>query len=380
MSYSSHNRTASGAIRTPQSAQRASEEPPMRLFTHISFLATLLAVFASILTVLIGMAFFHLPYFCMLVVIPIGCVCYFLSLLIAHFISRPLTELTHKMHAYETGDKSIVFAPTGALREVDDLSKDIQDFIRVYESRVDELVAVNQQQDEFVSDVAHEFRTPLTAISGNAELMLDPDMPQSTREHFCEIILKEAGRLKNLTNGVLALQHAKEGTPATELTRINIESVARDVIDILKPIAQDKNITLSVQGAAPDILGNDDRLKQALINLIDNAIRHVEEGGHVTVLLSGIQDKAIVSVKDDGCGIGNVDPVLLFKRFYRGDMSRARNTGGAGIGLAIVNEICEDFDGDVTAFNAPEGGAVFTMAFPALKKIPANQPTKQTKR
>ena len=113
-------------------------------------------------------------------------------------------------------------------------------------------------------------------------------------------------------------------------------------------------------------MANEDRLKQALINLVDNAIRHVEEGGHVRILLSGVNDNSVVAVKDDGCGIGNIDPVLLFKRFYRGDLSRARNSGGAGLGLAIVKEIVEDFDGTVTAFNAPEGGAVFTMSFPSM--------------
>ena len=343
------------------------EEKPMRLFTHISFLATLLAILASALTALGAIFIFDCPRTILLTLIPIGCVCYFISLLIAHFISRPLTELVRKIQSSKAGDTSIAFTPTGVMREVDELSESIGEFNRAYNTRVDELKALNERQDTFVSDVAHEFRTPLTAISGNAELMLDPDMPQSTREHFCEIILNEADRLKKLTNGLLALQHAKEGAPAYTLRRLNIEDVAKDVVDTLEPIAQDKDVTLTVEGAAPDILANDDRLKQALINLVDNAIRHVEVGGHVRIMLSGINDTSVVAVKDDGCGIGDIDPVLLFKRFYRGDLSRARNSGGAGIGLAIVKEIVEDFDGTVTAFNAPEGGAVFTMAFPAMK-------------
>lgn len=273
--------------------------------------------------------------------------------------------MAQKTRAYREGDKSIVFEPTGALYEVDQLSEDFRELNRAYEAKLNELSKVQDRQDSFVSDVAHEFRTPLTAISGNAELMLDPDMPQSTREHFCEIILSESERLKKLTNSLLALQHAKEGVPAAALKRLDIAPVAQEVIEMLEPIAQDKNVTLSVEGAAPDILGNTDRLKQAIINLVDNAIRHVEGGGHVRVLLSGVNNQAIVAVKDDGCGIED-DPSLLFKRFYRSDASRARNSGGAGLGLAIVKEIVESFDGTVTAFNAPEGGAVFVMAFPAL--------------
>lgn len=338
----------------------------MRLFTHISFLATLLAILGSAALALVAIFLFDCPRTLIFAVIPIGCICYFLSLLIAHFVSRPLSELVRKVKSSKTGDASISFAPTGVIREVDELYESIEEFNRVYNARVDELKVLNERQDMFVSDVAHEFRTPLTAISGNAELMLDPDMPQSTREHFCEIILSESERLKKLTNGLLALQHAKEGVPAYSLRQLNIEEVAKDVVDTLEPIAQDKNVELSIEGAAPDILANDDRLKQALINLVDNAIRHVEPGGHVQILLSGINDRAIVAVKDDGCGIGDIDPVLLFKRFYRGDLSRARNSGGAGLGLAIVKEIVEDFDGEVTAFNAPEKGAIFTMTFPAM--------------
>ena len=326
----------------------------MRLFTNISFLTALLAIFGSSVTAAIAVLAFGCSRFILAFIIPVSCLCYFLSLLIAHFIAQPLTELAQKTRAYREGDKSIVFEPTGALYEVDQLSEDFRELNHAYEAKLDELSKVQDRQDSFVSDVAHEFRTPLTAISGNAELMLDPDMPQSTREHFCEIILSESERLKKLTNSLLALQHAKEGVPAAALKRLDIAPVAQEVVEMLEPIAQDKNVTLSVEGAAPDILGNTDRLKQAIINLVDNAIRHVEEGGHVRVLLSGVNNQAIVAVKDDGCGIED-DPSLLFKRFYRSDASRARNSGGAGLGLAIVKEIVESFDGTVTAFNAPEG-------------------------
>ncbi len=338
----------------------------MRLFTHISFLTTLLALFASILTAAAAVFVFGCPPYIVAYIVPICCLCYFLSLLIAHFMTQPLTELVHKVKAYRQGDKSIAFEETGSVYEADRLAEDFAELNRAYEAKLAELSRIQEQQDSFVSDVAHEFRTPLTAISGNAELMLDPDMPQSTREHFCEIILSESERLKKLTNNLLALQHAKEGVPAAELKRIDIGSVAQDVVDMLEPLAQDKDVTLTVEGAAPDILGNADRLKQALINLVDNAIRHVDEGGHVTVMLSGVNGKAFAAVKDDGCGIKD-DPSLLFKRFFRSDFSRARYSGGAGLGLAIVKEIAESFDGSVTAFNAPEGGAVFVMAFPAMQ-------------
>lgn len=339
----------------------------MRLFTHISFLATLLAIFAGASVALVGILMFECPPIFLLCVVPVACISYFLSLIIAHFISQPLRELIHKAQAYRAGDKSVRFTKGYSMREVDEAADLFSSFASLYESRLDELAKVKKTQDSFVSDVAHELRTPLTAISGNAELMLDPDMPQSTREHFCRIILEESERLKKLTNQLLALQHIQEGASPVTFKRLNIEDVARDVIDVLEPLAQDKNVELSIDGVAPDILGDTDRLKQALINLVDNAIRHADKGGHVQVLLSGLKDQALVAVKDDGCGFGDVDPSLLFKRFYRADASRARNSGGAGLGLAIVKSIVESHDGTVSAAQAPEGGAIFVMSFPAVK-------------
>lgn len=339
----------------------------MRLFTHISFLATLLAIFAGAAVGLVGILAFDCPPVFLLCVVPVACISYFLSLVIAHFISQPLRELIRKAQAYRAGDKSVRFTKGYSMREVDELADLFGAFTSLYESRLDELTKIKQTQDSFVSDVAHELRTPLTAISGNAELMLDPDMPQSTREHFCRIILEESERLKKLTNQLLALQHIQEGASPVTFKRLNIETVAHDVIDVLEPLAQDKQVELSISGVAPDILGDADKLKQALINLVDNAIRHVDEGGHVQVLLSGLKDQALVAVKDDGCGFGDVDPSLLFKRFYRTDTSRARNSGGAGLGLAIVKGIVESHDGTVSAAQAPEGGAIFVMSFPAVK-------------
>ncbi len=338
----------------------------MRLFTQISFLTTLLALLAAVLVGAAAVFVFGCPVFVVVYIVPSVFLCYFLSLLIGRFMTQPLTALARKVRAYRQGDKSITFESTGSMYEADQLSEDFNALNQAYEAKLNELTNIQNQQDSFVSDVAHEFRTPLTAISGNAELMLDPDMPQETREHFCEIILSESERLKKLTNNLLALQHAKEGVPAAELKRVDIATVAQEVIDMLEPLAQDKNVTLALEGAAPDILANTDRLKQAIINLVDNAIRHVDEGGHVTVVLSGLNGQALVAVKDDGCGIKD-DPSLLFKRFFRSDFSRARYSGGAGLGLAIVKEIVESFDGTVTAFNSPEGGAVFVAAFPAMQ-------------
>lgn len=338
----------------------------MRLSTQVALLSSLVAVFATAAMAICAIIFFDASYFVALLIIPIGGLAFFLSLIISVFATQPLRDLLTRIKAYRQGDNTVTFTMESEISEISELAESYRALSELSENRLKELALVKQHQDEFVSNVAHEFRTPLTAISGNAELMLDPDMPPSTRKRFCEIILTECERLKSLTNNLLALQHIKRDDKSQILSRVNIKDIAESVVEFLAPIAQEKEVNLHVEGEAPDILGNTDRLKQAFINLIDNAIRHVEVCGEVTVVLSGMREKSIVAIIDNGCGFGDIDPSLLFRRFYRTDTSRARNTGGSGLGLAIVKEIVESHDGSITAYNAPSGGAVFLMAFPSV--------------
>ena len=336
----------------------------MRLFTNISFLTALLAIFGCSVTAAIAVLVFGCSRFILAFIVPVACLCYFLSLIIAHFITQPLTELVQKTRHYREGDKSIVFEPTGTLYEVDQLSEDFRELNRAYEAKLNELSKVQDRQDSFVSDVAHEFRTPLTAISGNAELMLDPDMPQATREHFCEIILSESDRLKKLTNSLLALQHAKEGVPAAALKRLDIAPVAQEVVEMLEPIAQDKNVTLSVEGAAPDILGNTDRLKQAIINLVDNAIKYTQKGSRINISAYAKNSNIVVDVSDDGPGIPEQNKAQVFEMFFTGQNQIADSHRSLGLGLALCRTILAAHKGTLTLRDNEPHGCIFSFELP----------------
>lgn len=337
----------------------------MRLATHVAFTCTLLAALSSGIACVCGIHFFHASHWILLLVIPISCIAFCLSLLIAYFTSHPFRALTNGVRQYQAGDYNISFKIRHGLYESEELSHAIEDLIDSAETYKDEIALMKQREGEFISDVAHEFRTPLTAISGNAELMMDPDMPLSMRQHFLQITLSESKRLNNLVNDLISLRHIQEDSP-TAIERVNIKNVAEEVGELLSANFQKKDITFSIDGEAPDILIDPDRLKQALINLTDNACKHVPEGGEVKIMLSGVEDKSIIAVKDNGVGFGDINPSLLFKRFYRTDFSRARVKGGSGLGLSIVHAIVEGNDGNITAFNAPEGGAVFLIAFPSV--------------
>ena len=251
-------------------------------------------------------------------------------------------------------------------REVHDLSEQFRLLYEDAESNRKELANLENNQSAFVSDVAHELRTPLTAIRGNAEMLQDPDLPPELHERFCNSIVRESERLTRLTTDLISLERNRDGGQAQEWHRVDLRGVVQDAVDSLAPVLAERGANVSIEGEAPDVLGDRDRLEEVVTNLVDNASRFIEPGGHIQVELAGTETASIISVSDDGTGFGDVDPHMLFERFYRTDFSRARNAGGSGLGLAIVKSIIEAHDGSVDAFNRPEGGACFMVAIPAI--------------
>ncbi|MBR3181938.1 MAG: sensor histidine kinase [Eggerthellaceae bacterium] len=301
-----------------------------------------------------------------MLILPVSFITFVLSLVIGYFLAEPLRLLLKKVRAYRAGAQ-VSFEPDGRLLEADELSDAMGELVNKVESQQADLSRENRRQNEFVSDVAHELRTPLTAIRGNAEMLQDPDLPDSMRVKFSGIIVSEAERLSRLVNDLLTLQRIEnEEAHAGELARVDLREIAQNVVDTLHPILEEREANVQIVGEAPDVLGNADRLQEALTNLVENASRFIEPGGHIVIELSGLHGNSVIQVKDDGTGFGDIDPSLLFDRFYRADTSRARNTGGTGLGLAIVKSIIEAHDGTVEAVNLPEGGANFIIAIPSI--------------
>lgn len=288
------------------------------------------------------------------------------SLAIGHFIATPLHELARKIRYYRKGNIDVAFEGNHALYEADELAQEFQDLLDSSFAQYKDLVRREKQQSQFVGDVAHELRTPLTAIHGNAELLLDPDMPEEMRVRFLQTIISETERLSQLTNDLLSLQHIEGDAYVSDMKRVNLKGVAQEALDALMPVLAERGANVALVGEAPDVLGNKDRLKQVISNLVDNASRFIERGGHIRVELYGVHGNSIIAVKDDGTGFGDVDPSMLFERFYRTDESRCRNTGGSGLGLSIVKSIAEAHDGTVEAYNLPDHGACFLVAIPSI--------------
>lgn len=311
------------------------------------------------------------------------------TLLIAFYLGRllakPLDDLNSRLHDWRmsvrhgsatedrpasTGDSSDSLWQTlrsGRLRsrEARMLSEAADELMELDETQRSTLALLEKRQTELVADIAHELRTPLTAIRGDAEVLMDPDLPPELHEKFCRNIVRESERLTRLTADLSTLLNANGSGLQQRTQPTDLRKVAEMAVGSLSPILHEKGTQVSISGHAPEVMCNPDRLEEVVSNLVDNASRFVGENGHIDIELSGADRWAVLSVSDDGPGFGDVDPRLLFERFYRTDFSRARNRGGSGLGLAIVKSIVESYGGTVDAANRPQGGARFTVRIPA---------------
>lgn len=229
---------------------------------------------------------------------------------------------------------------------------------------ITEIRKLERMRSEFVANVSHELRTPLTSIRGFVETLREGavDNPKA-RDKFLEIIDFESERLTRLINDILTLseiENLKEGLP---LENVALDNEINDILYIMEKAANDKNITLikdlNCSGLA--IKANKDRLRQMIINLVDNGIKYTPEGGYVKVSTIELYNEIIINVEDSGIGIAKENIPRLFERFYRVDKSRSRKLGGTGLGLAIVKHIVESMKGDISVESEIGKGTKFTI-------------------
>lgn len=337
-----------------------------QLQTYFALFATLLTVLAMAIACAVAIFFYDADFAIVYVILPTAAVVLIIGLAVGHYLAEPLQALAAHIKVCRQSGHAGVSPESSLYREVNDLAREVNLLATANEDTRAQLSSIDKDQSAFVSDVAHELRTPLTAIRGNAEMLLDPDLPPELHERFCKSIISQSDRLSRLTGDLLTLQRENGEDRATQWRRVNLREVAQDAIDAMMPVLHDRQAHVSLEGEAPDVLGDRDKLVEVVTNLVDNASHFIQPGGHIWVELAGTEASSVISISDDGTGFGDVDPHRLFERFYRTDFSRARNTGGSGLGLAIVKSIVEAHDGSVDAFNRPEGGACFLVAIPSI--------------
>jgi signal transduction histidine kinase len=306
-----------------------------------------------------------------------------LGILASRVASRPLREMTVTASRLAQGDFDAPI-PAGENDEFGVLWRALRSLASQLKARIGELVDEGERlqrlmevRRDFVANVSHELRTPVTSIQGYAETLLRKDVPEETRTQFLEVVHRQAQRMGNLVEQLLALSEL-EAKDRADLARepVDLHDVATLVAETVAARAAARQIVVRVE-IAPGIqaLADHDGVERSLQNLVENAIKYGKNGGSVT--MSAARETAprprkeaqratvTLSVADDGEGIEAQHLPRLFERFYRVDAGRSREHGGAGLGLAIVKHLVETMDGTIAVASEPGKGTTFTVTLPA---------------
>jgi two-component system, OmpR family, phosphate regulon sensor histidine kinase PhoR len=234
---------------------------------------------------------------------------------------------------------------------------------------ITELKKLEQMRKDFVANVSHELKTPITSIKGFSETLLDGAMKdEATLEAFLRIILNESDRLQMLIEDLLDLSRIEQHGFHLNIEELDIVILLNEMITLLKGKAEGKNIVLHLAHEASPIFvkGDYSRLKQVFINLLSNAITYTPTGGYVEIDVKENEEKVYIQIKDTGIGIEKEEIPRIFERFYRIDKARSRNSGGTGLGLAIVKHIVEAHKGSISVTSVKDKGTTFTIS---LEKV-----------
>jgi two-component system, OmpR family, sensor kinase len=226
-----------------------------------------------------------------------------------------------------------------------------------------------QQINRFSADASHELRTPLTVLQGELESIArnSSNLPAEIRDTIGSA-LEETHRLTKIVENLLAISRLEAGDARKQRERLDFAELARNTADQMRLLAEEKHIHLDCNGAeAVEVDADPARLKQVVVNLLDNAIKYTPESGRVSISVMKQDGRAVFEIADTGIGISPDDLPHIFDRFYRADKARSRQMGGTGLGLSIVRSICLAHEGQVKVESIEGQGSVFHIQLPLAK-------------
>jgi heavy metal sensor kinase len=271
---------------------------------------------------------------------------------------KPVTRIAHKAEDISQHNLSERLPVVHSGDELERLSISLNNMLARLEDAI-------QSSKRFVADASHELRTPLAVLRGELEsLAQDAQLRAHTRESIGGL-LEEVDRLAEIVESLLALSKLDAGEVSSERVRFDLGELVSTTAEQMSLLAEDKSIRVECD-ADPNVTveGDRSRMKQVVVNLLDNAIKYTPNGGNVLLRIARDGDNAILEVSDNGIGIPTEALPHMFKRFFRVDDSRSRKQGGAGLGLSIVESICVAQGAEVDVTSRPGGGSCFRVRQP----------------
>jgi two-component system OmpR family sensor kinase len=290
-------------------------------------------------------------------------------------VLRPLDRISRTAEAISAGELDRRLRLPPGRNEVARLG-------HAFDSMVDRLASALEAQRRFVADASHELRTPLTSLEGLSEMLLIGADRGDTKvvQRTVRSMHGELRRLGRLVADLLTLSRLDSTTPTITLKAVDPCALLAGLVEQMTPVAEAKGVHLSMRcdasAQAAVLRADPDRLKQVLLNLLDNALRYTPVEGEVRVWAAADVSGAWlqIGVQDTGQGIAPEDLPHVFDRFYRGDLSRARATGNTGLGLSIARAIVHSHGGSISVQSTPGEGAFFNIVLPMTKGQPTPEP------
>ena len=263
----------------------------------------------------------------------------------------------------EQGTMSLFFIPYR-----DDL--DMPAGIMVVIQDITEHVKLDNMRKEFVADVSHELKTPITSIKGYSETLLDGDCDKETEKHFLHVIDDNADRMEKLVQDLLTLSKYDNNRVTSKPSEFDLGELAKSCkekfdIEIKK---KEQDVNCFVTADVPSVYADRDGIERVILNILSNSIKYTPDGGKIDIYVGYVHNDAYVKIKDTGIGIPKNDLERIYERFYRVDKARSRQLGGTGLGLSIAKEIIEKNNGSINIKSKVDEGTEVVIQIPVKKK------------
>lgn len=279
-------------------------------------------------------------------------------LIVAKKLIDPITALT--LATKKVGEER--FTGTLDIHRRDEIGQ----LAKSFQQMTEKLSENDRIRKEFISDVSHDFQSPLLNIKGYSDLLLDENLSVEQRKNYAKVIQSETDRLSLLTKQLLLLTSLDQLSSPLELATFSLDEQLKETIRKYRWLLEEKDITLSMDLDEVHFKGDPAFLEKVWENLLSNALKYTLSEGTIELDLSETTESVIVTVQDTGIGMNDKEVARIFDRFYRADDSRTRETSGTGLGLPIVQQVVKLHTGDIQVKSSKDGGTTFTVTLPKL--------------
>lgn len=267
---------------------------------------------------------------------------------------KPIQQITEATKKVSSGDFKVRLE-TRRNDEIGELTNNFNQMVR-------ELGSIEVLQKDFINNVSHEIKTPITSIQGFAKLLEDDEISKEEKQEYLNIIVEESNRLLNISTNILRLSKLQNQEKITKRDSINVTEQVRKTISLLEPKWKEKNLSFNISTQEIYYYGDEEITFQIWVNLIDNAIKFSKEDGKINITIKQENSYIIVKIKDNGIGMDENEQQKIYTRFYQIDQSHSQE--GSGLGLSIVKRIIDLSNGKIEVESKKNVGTTFTIKLP----------------